>query len=150
MIDAGEDRLKHTTNYADTFICIAEDSTAGTGTPPPEKADNPSIASRTYRMISEHPYRYTSDDVVFTVHADRKQIPEAEREDARAAFFSKGQPCLRASDLGKKYGWGIHADAEGRVALFGVETEEYERLASGVSDDGQPLALTRAMRSSRR
>ncbi len=27
-------------------------------------------------------------------------------------FFSKGQPCLRASDLGKKYGWGIHSDSE--------------------------------------
>jgi hypothetical protein len=146
----GRPDVKHTTNYSDTFICIAEDSMVSAGTPPPEKPENPSIAARAFRMISEHPYRYTSDDVVFTVYANRKQIPAAEREDARAAFFSKGQPCLRASDLGKKYGWGIHADGEGRIALYGVETDAYERLASGVSDDGQPVSVTKAMRSSRR
>jgi len=102
-------------------------------------------------MIAQHPYRYTSDDVIFTVWADRKGIPEAEREAARATFFSKGQACLRASDLGKKYGWGIHADGEGRIALYGVETAEYEQFASGeaTTADGRPVALTKAMRSSR-
>ena len=135
----------HTTNYANTLIIAAEDSAAERGIAPPEKAENPSIASRTWRMIAEHPYRYTSDDVIFTVWADRKGIPDGERETARATFFSKGQACLRASDLGKKYGWGIHHDAEGRVALYGVESKEYAALSGG-----NDVTVVKAMRSSRR
>ena len=96
-------------------------------------------------MIANAPYVYTSDDVIFGVWADRKGIPEADRDAARAEFFSKGQACLRASDLGKKYGWGVHHDAEGRIALYGVESESYRRLL-----DDPDVQVTRAMRSSRR
>lgn len=134
----------HSTNYIDTFIAIAEDCAAERGMEPPEKAENPSIAFRTWRMIAARPYAHTSDDVIFGVWADRKGVPEEEREAARRAFFSRGQACLRASDLGNKYGWGIHHDAAGRVALYGVESDEYRSLAS--RDD---ITLVKAMRSSR-
>ncbi len=134
----------HTTNYSDTFITIAEDSTATMGVAPPEKPENPSVTSRTWRLIAERPYENTSDDVIFTVWADRQDIPEGDRAAARKEFFSKGRPCLRASDLGKKYGWGIHHDPQGRVALYGRETEEYRALASA----GE-LTVVKAMRSSR-
>ena len=133
-----------TTNYVQTLIAVADDSVAECGIVPPEKAENPSIAARTYRMIAGQPYAFSSDDVIFTVWADRKAIPESERPAARVQFFSKGQACLRASDLGKKYGWGIHHDGEGRVALYGVETDAYQRLATGGD-----VVVTKAMRSSR-
>ena len=100
-------------------------------------------------MIAEHPYRYTSDDVIFTVWADRNGISEADRPAARAKFFSKGQPCLRSSDLGKRYGWGVHADGEGRVAIFSLESEEYRRLEAVSAPDGSDVTVKRAMRSSR-
>jgi len=90
----------------------------------------PSVAARTYALIAEHPYQFTSGAVIFTVYADRRDIPPANRAAARAAFYSKGQPCLRSSDLGKRYGWGIHADGGGRVALYGVETPEYAEFVS--------------------
>ncbi len=140
----------HTTNYFDAFIAVAPDSEAVRGTVPKETA-SPSVALRTFRMIHEHPYHYTSDDVIFTVHADRNAIPPAQRATAREAFFAKGQPCLRASDLGKKYGWGIHSDAQGRVALYGIETDAYEEFASGkrLGGDGKPVAVKHAMRSRR-
>lgn len=98
-----------TTNYFDTLIAIADDSGATRGLVPPE-AVNPSIAFRTWQLISENPYRYTSDEVIFSVYADRRGIADSERPAAREQFFSKGQPCLRTSDLGRKYGWGIHSD----------------------------------------
>lgn len=135
----------HTTNYRETFIVVAEDSAAERGTVPPVKVEKPSIASRTWKLIAEHPYEYTSDDVIFTVWADRNEIPENERQEAREVFFSKGQACLRASDLGKKYGWGIHHDGEGRVALVGMESETYRELAA--RDD---VRVVKAMRSSRK
>ncbi|MGH3696072.1 MAG: DUF6157 family protein [Pseudonocardiaceae bacterium] len=64
-------------------------------------------------------------------------------------FYSKSQACLRASDLGKRYGWGIHADGRGRLALFGVDTPEYAEFVSGRrhGESGAPITLTRAMRS---
>ncbi len=140
-----------TTNYVDTFIGVAEDCPATAGTVPPTRGEQPTVARRTYSMIAEHPYRYTSDDVIFTVHADRQAIPEADRPAARKAFFAKPQACLRASDLGKRYGWGIHADGQSRVALYGVETEAYRRLAAGEAPDGdgEVVVVNRAMRSKR-
>lgn len=139
----------HTTNYTNTFIAIAPDSTATTGVVPPCKEGNPSIAWRTWQMIAQHPYAYTSDDVIFTVYADRNAIPQERRNAARAEFFSKGQPCLRASDLGKKYGWGIHHDAQSRVALYPVDSAEYAAWSEGSAPDGEKVVVKYAMRASR-
>ncbi|MEU8301338.1 DUF6157 family protein [Micromonospora sp. NPDC048909] len=138
----------HSTNYVDTFIQVADDSTASSAAVPPERT-TPGIAGLMFRMIAEAPYRYTSDDVIFTVWADRRGIPEAERPAARDEFFAKGQPCLRASDLGKRYGWGIHADSAGRVALVPLGSTEYAQLAGGRAPDGRTVTVTRAMRRSR-
>lgn len=139
-----------TTNYYDTFITVAEDSTATEGVSPPVAA-SPSVAARTWALIHAHPYEFTSDDVIFTVHADRKDIDEADRAEQRAAFFSKGQACLRASDLGKRYGWGIHSDAAAKVALVGVETATYDSFVGGErqTHDGAPVAIRKAMRAKR-
>jgi Family of unknown function (DUF6157) len=140
----------HSTNYVDTFIALAPDSRATRGVEPPARA-TPSIAQRLFRMIADHPYRYTSDDVVFGVYADRQALPRSERAAARKAFFSRGQPCLRACDLGKKYGWGIHHDGAGKIALYGVESAAYREFVEGErrTATGQAIAITRAMRSSR-
>jgi len=118
-------------DYVDTFIAVADDSTATIGIVPTRKSYNPSVASRTFEMIWRHPYRYTSGDVIFAIFAERHGIPEEKRAAAREEFYSRGQPCLRSSDLGKRYGWGIQADGAGRIALVGVETAKYAELASG-------------------
>lgn len=140
----------HSTNYIDTFIAIAPDSDAQQGTTP-KQAEKPSVAALTFELINMHPYRYTSDDVLFEVHAARKGIPERERAAARAAFFAKPQACLRASDLGKRYGWGIHSDAHGRVALYSVESAQYATLLAGKSPThpSRPVTVKQAMRSKR-
>jgi class 3 adenylate cyclase len=132
-------------DYVDTFIAVAEDCSAARGTAPPEKPEKPSVAARTYRMIAERPYEHTSGDVIFAVFADRTGIPEADRAAARLEFYATPRACLRSSDLGKRYGWGIHADVEGRLALYGVETPKYAELASSYA-----LTVTRAMRSTRK
>lgn len=139
----------HTTNYFDTFIAVADDTSAASAAVPPERA-TPSVAELTFRRIAENPYALTSDDVIFGVWAERQGIADADLADSRATFFSKGQPCMRSSDLGKRFGWGVHANAEGRVALIPLGSAEYEQLASGVGPAGETVAVTRAMRSSRR
>ncbi|ALN15593.1 MAG: DUF6157 family protein [Acidipropionibacterium acidipropionici] len=131
-----------TTNYRMTFIQVAEDCPVDAAQQPPVGAKGPSVAA--YSLINEHPYELTSDDVLFEVNAIRKEIAERDRAAAREAFFAKSQACLRSSPLTKRYGWGIHHDAEGRVALVALGSEEYERLAS--DPDVKQL---RAMRSRR-
>ncbi len=140
--------MTHTTNYVNTFIAVAPDCTARKGTVPKE-SEKPSAALQVFRLISEHPYRFTSDDVLFAVYAARTEILQSQRAGARKAFFSKPQACLRASDLGKRYGWGVHSDSEGQVALYGSETTEYAQLASGKDLNGKPITVKHAMRSKR-
>jgi hypothetical protein len=140
--------VTHSTNYVNTFIAVAADCATRRGTTPRE-SETPSAALLAFRLIHEHPYRFTSDDVLFRIHAARAEIPPSKHAPARKAFFAKPQACLRASDLAKKYGWGIHHDGKGRVALYGLGTPEYARLASGKDLENQPITVKPAMRSRR-
>lgn len=117
----------HTTNYFDTFIEVADDTKASSGTTPPSK-ENKTIAEMQFEMITKNPYKFTSDDVFFQVYADRNDLTKAEYKKAREQFFSKGQPCFRASPLTKTYGFGVHSNVEGKIALFGMETKEYQKF----------------------
>ncbi len=117
----------HTTNYTETFITVSPDTTAQAGTIPPKTG---SVAQLQYVLLAEAPYTLTSDDLLFEVFARRNAIAEADRREARAAFFSKPKACLRASPLVKQFGWGVHHDAEGRVAIHGVGTDRYEELVA--------------------
>lgn len=135
----------HTTNYYNTFIEIAGDSPACQGEVPPIKGDKKSVANYQFDMLVDAPYKYTSDDVLFTVHANRKGIDKKDLEDERRAYFSKGQPCFRASPLTKRYGWGIHNDENGKIALFGADSTEYRNF---LADDS--VKKVKAMRSSRK
>lgn len=133
----------HSTNYFDTFIEVAEDTKADSGTQPPIK-DKKTVAQMQYEMIAKNPYTYTSDDVFFQVFADRNDLTKSEYKQAREQFFSKGQPCFRASPLTKTYGFGIHSDRNGKVALFGMETEDYQEFLEDTE-----IKKVKAMKSSR-
>lgn len=115
-----------TTNYFQTFITVSPDSKAKVSAVPSKAG---SIAALQHALLSADPYRFTSDDLLFEVHAQRKEIPEADRESERAAFFSRSQACLRTSPLVKQFGWGIHHDDKGKVAAYGVESEAYRKLS---------------------
>ena len=134
--------VQHTTNYFSAFISVSPDTEARAGVIPGKAG---SVADLQYRMIAAAPYRHSSDDVIFTVHADRAGLSEGERPAARAAFFSKGQACLRASPLVKSFGWGVHHDADGRVALAACESADYAKLSSDPELDQIPgMCSTRA------
>ncbi|MBT1710721.1 hypothetical protein KK062_20945 [Fulvivirgaceae bacterium PWU5] len=134
----------HTTNYFDTFIEVAEDTKASSGTKPPSKGDAKTVAEMQYALVARSPYKYTSDDVLFRVYAERNDIPKDEHKIAREQFFSKGQACLRASPLTKTYGFGVHSNSEGKIALYGMETPEYEKLTKDTK-----VKKVKAMKSAR-
>jgi hypothetical protein len=134
----------HSTNYQNTFIAIADDCPTKVAEVPPTKGTEKTAANLQFEMLYEHPYEFTSDEVIFQVFAHKQGITQSERQEAWKQFFSKGQPCLRSSPLTKRYGWGVHSDAEGKVAIFPAESEEYKRFASDAT-----LGQTCAMRSKR-
>ena len=119
--------MLHTTNYHSTFITIAPDSVIEVGIVPP-KPD--SIAGRQYALLHANPYALTSDDLLYTVHVAKNGLPDT--AETRVEYFSKPKACLRVSPLPKQFGWGIHHDAEGRLAIYPVESADYARL---VRDD---------------
>lgn len=139
------DKKLHTTNYIDTFIEVAEDTKAAHSTKPPSKGDKKTVAEMQYELIANNPYKYTSDDVLFQVFAERNDLTKAEHKKAREEFFSKGQACLRASPLTKTYGFGVHNDGDGKVALYGIETAKYQKFLSDAK-----VKKVKAMRTSKK
>jgi hypothetical protein len=78
------------------------------------------------------------------VYAAKNGITKKDLATAREQFFSKGQACLRSSPLSKRYGWGTYHDADGKVAIYGMDSKEYKKLAKDKS-----LQHVKAMRSKR-
>ncbi len=134
----------NTTNYVNAFISVADDCPVTMAEVPLVRDGKPTVASMQYEKLNGNPYKHTSDDVSFLVHAKKNGIAPKELSQARTEFFAKGQPCFRASPLTKRYGWGVHSDAEGRIAIYAVESKEYARLARDKS-----LKQLKAMRSKR-
>jgi hypothetical protein len=126
----------HTTNYKNTFIAIAEDCPTTSGEAPPIKADTKTAANTQFELLKENPYKFTSDDILFQVFADKNDLTKSE--------YKEGQPCFRASPLTKRYGWGVHNDKDGKIAIFGVESIEYTNFSKDTS-----LKVVKAMKSSK-
>ncbi|MDJ1499679.1 DUF6157 family protein [Xanthocytophaga agilis] len=137
--------ISHTTNYFDTFIEVAEDTKVSCGTIPKSKGGNKTVAECQYELLIKNPYKFTSDDIFFQVFAERNNLTEQEYGEARKNFFSKGQPCFRSSPLTKTYGFGVHSNSEGKVAIFGMETELYQKLQSDPK-----IKKIKAMRTSKK
>jgi len=116
----------HSTNYVNTLILPAPDCLARAKLP--EKPG--SVAYLQYEVLVESPYVLTSDDVLCGVAAARQGISREAFGAFRAAFFSKGQPCFRASPLTKTHGWAVHSDEEARVALIDPESAVFATLSS--------------------
>lgn len=135
----------HSTNYTNTFIEVADDCPTDISDIPKPKGNNKTIAEMQFELVFKNPYKYTSDDIFFQVYADRNDLTKAEYNEAREHFFSKGQPCLRASPLTKRYGFGVHCDKDGKIAIFGRETKEYEQFVSDTS-----IKKIKAMRTSKK
>jgi hypothetical protein len=134
----------HTTNYYNTFIAVADDCPASAAEVPPLKVESKTVANLQFEMLRDHPYKYTSDDVLFNIYAVRNGVDKRDLTEEREKFFSKGQPCLRSSPLTKRYGWGVHSNEEGKVAIYAVDSAEYKKFAKD-----KDMKTVKAMRSKR-
>jgi hypothetical protein len=134
-----------TTNYYNTFIEVAEDCPVSAGEIPPQKGEEKTVARHQFEILRDNPYTFTSDEILFAVHAQRNNVSRSEMETARDAFFAKSQACFRSSPLPKRYGWGIHFDSDGKMALFAKDSTEYTSFVNNSS-----VTKLKAMRSKRK
>lgn len=124
----------YSTNSRDTLITVSADCPVAAGTVPEKPG---TVAAVQHGLLAE-PYAMTSDDLLFATY--RARGGDRSRED----FFARPQACLRASPLVKQFGWDVHHDAEGRIALIAAESDAYRRLL-----DDPAIRKTPGMRRSR-
>ncbi len=138
-----------TASYIDTFIQIAPDSKATQAVVPVAKGDKKPQHLIQYELLTAAPYTYNHEELIFAVYVRHKGIDEAivadQHDELWDELFQKGHPCMRASALTKSYGWGAHYNAEGKIALYAVESPEYQRFLAPDS----PTKVLNAMRSKR-
>jgi hypothetical protein len=124
------EELEESMNYYDTLIEVADDCPATEAQVPQARAGKKTKAVVEYELLVKHPYKYSEEDIAFEMYAALHDIPKAIRPKERKKFLSKGHPHLRVSALAKRYGWGIHNNAEGKIALVAVESPEYNHLVN--------------------
>ncbi len=132
--------MTYSTNYQNTLILPAADCPGQAETP----AKEGSVAAMQFALLAGRDYLHDSDDVLSAVAAQRKGIPAESMAEFRAEYFSKGQACFRASPLTKTFGWAIHADARGRIALIDPDSDHFAELNRDPN-----TVKTRALRNKR-
>lgn len=113
--------------YTDTFILVSDDCPTATAMDPSRGRDTRSRAEIEYDLLRTQPYHFDHRSLTHRVHVDHK-MQFGDTPLGFDDFHAKGQPCLRASALVKRYGWGAHHDAQGRIALYPVDGPDYARL----------------------
>lgn len=84
----------HTKIYTYTFIKIADDCPITSSEIPSQKGDTKTVVNIQFELISKNPYKFTSDDVLLQVFADRNGLTKSEYKAQRAKFLPKGQSCF--------------------------------------------------------
>lgn len=138
-------------SYTDTFIEVAVDCPVDHGVVPVARGEHKPIHVLQYELLSAHPYTFTHEDLLFKVYVRHQAIPadelRARGAELRAALLARSHPCLRASLLPKRYGWGIHYDSEGKIALYARDSDEYRQFVQDTSGTPKLLAALRNKRA---
>ncbi|WP_410771760.1 DUF6157 family protein [Fontibacillus sp. BL9] len=131
-------------SYKNTFILVSPDCPAVKGIVPVSAKENKPVHLIQYELLTEHPYRYDYPELLLETHIRHKQISSEEMnrrgQEIRDELFAKKHACLRASALPKKFGWGVHYDDDGRIAIYGMDSPEYKSFADS-ADTGIQLLL---------
>jgi len=116
---------------------------------PVVKGDKKPMHVIQYELLTQAPYRYNHQELTFEVYVRHKAIPPEEvaahRQELWANLFQKGHPCMCASALTKRYGWGAHYDQQGKIALYVMESDEYQHFIRA----SEVTKLLKAMRNKR-
>ncbi|HCH34356.1 MAG: hypothetical protein UY35_C0011G0021 [Candidatus Saccharibacteria bacterium GW2011_GWC2_48_9] len=79
-----------------------------------------------FEMLINDPYVYSSDDILYSANAERRGISWED-------YFATVQPDFRLSPLVKRYGWGVHTNSKGKIAIYPLGSAEYEEFIRDIS-----------------
>lgn len=126
-------------NPKNSFVRLSPDSPVSTSVVPVPFAGKPTIQLIQYELLTKSPYKFTLEELIFQTHVRRLGLTKsqiiAQRPKIWAELFAKSHACMRASALPKKYGWGVHYDEKGRIALYAAESSEYRAFLAGKRGD---------------
>ena len=123
-------------SYKETFITVAPDCPVVTSEIPTSKREKTPLHIIQYELLSKYPYKLDHEELVFEVYLKKEglhDISDDERKDLWVNLFAKGHPCLRASALTKRYGYGAHYDENGKIALYPMESSDYKKFVENKS-----------------
>lgn len=127
-------------SYINTFITIANDCPVEKSEIPVARNGRKPAHLLQYELLQENPYKFGHEDLIFEVFVRQREIPvmvlKTDAGKIKKELFSKGHPCLRASALVKRYGFGAHYNQQGKIAIYPMESGEYQSLAA---DEGIKL-----------
>lgn len=118
-------------SYKETFITVAPDCPVDKSEIPVSNRAKKPVHIIQYELLINNPYKFNHQELTFEVYLRKGDIScktEKERTEIWKKLFSKGHPCLRASPLTKRYGFGAHYNENGKIALYPIEGEAYENF----------------------
>lgn len=120
--------------YTNTFIKIAEDCPVDKSEIPVSNREQKPAHIIQYELLMKSPYQFGHEDLIYEVYITQKEIPQnisaKEAAQIKKELFAKGHPCLRASALTKRYGFGAHYNQNGKIAIYPIESEQYEMFVN--------------------
>ncbi len=120
----------HILNLKNTFIQISETCPFRFGLPHKLRLNINSIAHYQYQMLFENPYAFNAEELLFSAYAIHHNIDPVLWKFEQYKYVVKEQPNLRSSPLCQTYGWGLHCDEHGGIALCGAETDLYTEFCN--------------------
>ena len=100
------------------LIVIAQDSPAMRSEEPPDNGATKTISRVQYEVLAENPYKFSEREFYHEVHVVRRG-----RSDLRIENYN-----IKRLALVKRYGWGIHRNSDGKLALVVCESNRYREL----------------------
>lgn len=85
---------------------------------PANKRAHQTITQIYFEELIRNPYGFTEEELRHRVHVELRK-----RRDLKLKSYS-----IKRSELLKKYGWGLHVDSAGRLALVGCDGKRYKEL----------------------
>ena len=117
-------------SYKNAFVQVSEDCPVSQSEIPVAKNGKKTAHLIQYELLTGQPYTYDHESLIYEVYVRRKEIPEAllktDKPEIWAELFAKGHPCMRASSLVKRYGFGAHYNEEGKIAIYPMESRTYK------------------------
>lgn len=103
---------------------VAEDCKVPNAVEPSSKLRNDKKTNNriTWEVLHEAPYAYDAKKLKEKIHLEIRG-----RTDLKLEAYN-----IRKSKMAQCFGWGIHQNSEGKLALVAMESEKYQQLKNNI------------------